>query len=227
MKKWRHASATLIVLVGLSVPFTAAAASFQIAAGLPPDNHLMRVILIVTGIVVALFGFAKGMNWLFWRPAIEILEAKQKALIETHHLELKDFLRGEIARLGEGFQGIMDRHTDSGDPHPDASKRMHGELERSDAEILEEVRALREGQRATQKTLAKLVRAHNAAMSTERRGGLPPGCYAARDPADSPYPRRSTDPEEFDANVAGPGGTSLRGKHALNPIVIEEEEEGA
>lgn len=218
MKRWRCAAATMIVLVGLCVAFAAAATSFQIASELPPDNHILRIILIVSGVVVAIAGFAKGMHWLFFRPAIEVLEAKQKTLIEEQHMALKDFLRDEIAALGRGFEGLMDRHTDSSDPHPDASRRMHGELERADVEILREVKA-------SQRTLARLVKAHNAAMSTERRGMPLPGCFGPRDPSDSPYPRRSTDPPDFDANVAGPGGSSLRGRRALSPLVTEDEEE--
>ena len=218
MKKWRHASATLIVLVGLLIPFTAAAASFQIAAQLPPDNHLMRVILVVCGVVVAIFGFAKGMNWLFVRPALEAWEALQVKAITEQNAANKEFLRDAIAELGKGFDLLMERHILSGDPHPSASKRMHGELERADVEILTELRDLRNEQRASQKTLGRLVRAHNAAMSMERRESGTPVCLAARDPSDSPFPRRETDDPDADFS-------KKRGHHAVDRMVVVEDDE--
>lgn len=207
MRKWRCAAATMVMMAVLSAISAAAATSLQMAAELPPDNHLIRIALVVTAIITVIFAFAKGLNWLFVRPGLVAWEATQEALIEKQNAAMKVFLNEAVVELGRGFEALMDRHIDSGDPHPDASKRMHGDLERADMEILAELKE-------TKRILHRLVRAHNAAMLDDRLGG---GATLPRDPADSPYPARDTD-------EVGSNHTGERGKHKPESLLVNEEE---
>lgn len=207
MQRWRCFSASMIVMALMAVPFAMSAAALQVANGLPPDGHVVRIILTVSALIVAIFGFAKGMNWLFVKPSLDAWKATQEAIIEKQNAAMRVFMSEAIMEITHGFDGLMERHILASDPHPDASKRMHGALERADGEILKELAE-------TKRILRKLVRAHNTAMQEEH----PVGCVLTpRDPADSPYPTRSTDDP-------GPNHTAERGKHKAESLLVEDEE---
>lgn len=200
-------AATTIAMSILVIPFAMSAAALQVAAELPPDGHIVQIILTVSAVIVAIFGFAKGMNWLFVKPSLDAWQATQEAVLAKQNVAMREFFSAALMDINKGFEGLMARHIDSADPHPNASTRMHGELERADEEILRELHDAK-------KILHQLVRAHNAAMLEEH----PRGCTVApRDPSDSPYPARETDPP-------GSDHTDKRGRHKVETLLVEEEE---
>lgn len=166
-----------------------------------------KILGAIFAVIMGLFAFAKAYNTLFIEPVLAKMDAKQDGMIA-----------GGLVKLKESFHDLITQHVNAHDPHPSASDRMHEPLVEADRKILAalaELRALRE---KDAKRLGQLIHAHNVTMGAQRKTIDAIACIGHRNPAQSPYPRRATDPEHTDF-------TSKRGHPREDDETFVEEEE--
>lgn len=222
MLRWRS-FARMTIGCGLATfALSAGAASFSLAFSSGPNlsGEAFRLAAWAVGLIVGFLGLIALIVKLIINPIIERSHASNKEWLAERVAENKEWLREAIGELGNGFDGLMQRHADAADPHPSASDRMHEPLREADEKILAALEDLRRLREADAKRLMKLVAAHNAAVKGQQQAIDAIGCMAHRDPARSPFVRRATDPPEFDAT-----SPRIRGHVIHNDAIVDEEED--
>lgn len=169
MRRWRQLARLLIAstlfslpIMGLTYTVTANATSLaQLSKGevFAPGSG-GHILMMVFGVIMGLFTFAAAFNKLLVVPLIDQMAAQHKV-----------FISETLTEIGKGFEALMLRHINAHDPHPDASDRMHGELEDQIEKVGRELEDFVE-------------------WCKRHRCGTGP-----RDPKESPFPKRETDPE--------------------------------
>lgn len=210
MMRWRCFARTTIIVVGVACAFTASAAGFLLGGGvidLSALGEAGRILAWMFAVVMGLFGFATAFNKLLVMPVIAQMRAEQKELISLGLIE-----------IAKGFESLIDRHITANDPHPTASDRMHEPLYEADQQILRELADMKRLREIDSRRLNALVRAHNAAMTTQQAAIDSLGCMAHRDPHKTPFPRRDSDPDGSDFS-------DLRGHARKDPMIVDEEDE--
>ena len=200
--------ARVLVVLGLVVAALSASAGTLMLIGpvtLFEPGTAGHILAMTFAAIMGLFAFAKAFNAMLVQPIMDKMEAQQKAMIAAGLIALK-----------ESFAELLDHHVAANDPHPKASDRMHVPLYEADQKILSAVAELRQRQEKDSKRLGRLIAAHNATMAEEHAGF----CVATehRNPKDTPYPRRESDPEDADF-------TEARGRTKPDPRIVENGED--